>query len=193
MTCCFAWSISLVSPGCRLHLYSVITVVLIVLAGLLCLILFLLLSPIWIELDTRVPIGRLHWWGIGWLELYHEKQWMARLRIMFFKKIFNLEKIAKKRIAKRKKKKREPENPKKSRMPFWLLLRKMKRVFRSFTVEKWQLAIDTGDATLNARLYPLNWIPVLQGHLFVNFNGDQHFQCRIRNTGWRLLWAWFLR
>ncbi|HRG81753.1 MAG TPA: hypothetical protein PLO99_04510 [Chitinophagaceae bacterium] len=69
----------------------------------------------------------------------------------------------------------------------------MKRVFRSFSVEKWQLAIDTGDATLNARLYPLNWIPVLQGHLFVNFNGDQHFQCRIRNTGWRLLWAWFRR
>ena len=166
---------------------------LIVLAGLLCLILFLLLSPIWIELDTRVPVGRLHWWGIGGLELYHDKQWMARLRIMFFKKIINLEKITKKRIAKGKKKKREPENPKKSRMSFWLLLRKMKRVFRSFSVEKWQLAIDTGDATLNARLYPLNWIPVLQGHLFVNFNGDQHFQCRIRNTGWRLLWAWFRR
>jgi hypothetical protein len=166
-------------------------VILLVLIILLGLILFLLLTPIWIELDTRVPFGRLQCWGVGGVELYHDKQWIVRLRILFFKKIFYLEKITKANGAKRKKKKREPGIPKRRGMSLWVMLKKMKRVYRSFTVEKWQLAIDTGDATLNARLYPLNWIPVLQGHLFVNFNGDQHFQCRIRNAGWRLLWAWF--
>jgi hypothetical protein len=166
---------------------------LLVLIILLGLILFLLLSPVRIELDTRIPFGRIQWWGVGRVELYHDKQWIARLRILFFKRIFYLEKITKAGGAKRKKKKREPGIPKKRGMSLRLLLTKMKRVLRSFTIEKWQLAIDTGDATLNARLYPLNWIPVLQGHLFVNFNGDQHFHCRIRNTGWRLLWAWFRR
>lgn len=189
----FPWSISLESPGNGLHLYIVVTVLLIVLFILLSLILFLLLSPLWIELDTSLPMSRIHWWGIGSAELSYEKEWKAKLRILFFKRIYYLERTKESRIARTKTKKRKQAKNKKPGIPFRVMISKIRRVLRSFIVEKWQVAIDTGDATLNARLFPLNWMPGLQGHLLVNFNGEDYFRCRIRNTGWRLLWAWFRR
>ncbi|MBK6826980.1 MAG: hypothetical protein IPG86_08960 [Chitinophagaceae bacterium] len=97
------------SPGNGLHLYIVVTVLLIVLFILLSLILFLLLSPLWIELDTSLPMSRIHWWGIGSAELSYEKEWKAKLRILFFKRIYYLEKITKSRGVKRKKKKENRE------------------------------------------------------------------------------------
>lgn len=166
---------------------------LIVLVILLSLILFLLLSPLWIELDSSVPVGRVRWWGIGRAELRYEKEWMAKLRILFFKRTFYLERTKKTGIARTKSKKRKQAKNTKPGIPFRIMIKKIRRVLRSFIVEKWQVAIDTGDATLNARLFPLNWMPGLKGNLLVNFNGEEYFRCRIRNTGWRLLWAWFRR
>lgn len=158
---------------------------------LLCLTLFFLLSPLWIELDSGIPSGKIRWWGIGRVELYHEGEWKVRLRLLFFQKIYYLERRGAKKEKRVKKKIAATGVKKKPVMPFRLMLKKMIRIIRSFTIEQWRLDMDTGDAALNARLYPLNWLPVLQGHVFVNFNGEQRFRCRIRNNGWRLLWAWF--
>jgi len=63
------------------------------------------------------------------------------------------------------------------------------RIIRSFRVHYWQWALDTGDNTLNAKLYPVNYLPGCYGHLKVNFIGDNYLGFRISNRPWRVLWA----
>lgn len=170
-----------------------ITVLLIVLAFLIGLTLFLLFTPIRIELDTSIPIGRIRYGGVGYAEICHEGEWMARLRILFFRKTILLEKLKKekpeqKKIPVRRKKPKRKKGP-----GLRQLIHKTVRVLRSFSVEQWQLALDTGDTTLNAKLYPLNWLGPARGHLLVNFTGQNYFKCRIRNSAWRLLKAWYFK
>lgn len=167
------------------------TVLIIIAAVLVSLLLFLLLAPLRLELDTRVPYIRFHWWGIGKGMLYYDTEWKAGVQVLFFRKTFNLEQP----VAKKKKSIPERVKTKKSKphqgMPFMQLMRKAGRLLGSFTVEQWQLALDTGDATLNARMYPLNWTPVTRGHVQVNFIDENYLFLRIRNQVWKLLWAYW--
>lgn len=164
------------------------TVLLIILIILLGLTLFFLLTPIRIELDSRIPRCDIRWQGLGSAAIFFQDEWKVEWRVPFYHRLLLLENMSA-GTGKKKQLPRSGKQKKKKKSSGQLLL-KMIRVARSFIVEQWQLAIDTGDASLNARLYPLNWMSGLQGHLEVNFIGEQFFHCRIRNNGWRIIRAW---
>ena len=169
-----------------------VTVLIIIAVVLVSLILFLLLAPLRLELDTRAPYIRFQWWGIGKGVLYYDTGWKADVQVLFFHKTFLLEEIK----TKSKKKKTLPEkaekkNRHKKSTPFTVWMRKARNLLCSFTVERWQLALDTGDAAWNARLYPLSWMPRLKGHVNINFIDENYLYLRVRNQGWKLVWAYW--
>lgn len=159
---------------------------LVILLLLVLLLLWFLLAPLQLEIDSRQPVARLRWISIGRAAIWYDEEWWLSFRILFIRKtmrIASMKARPKKITAKRLRK------PKKRRV---MSLKKMVRLLRSFRVQEWRLALDTGDYPLNARLYPLNFLGGLRNHLLVNFNDENYLYVRIRNSPWRMLWA-FLR
>lgn len=72
------------------------------------------------------------------------------------------------------------------------LLKKAVRIIKTFRVTEWRLAVDTGDHTRNAQLYPLNFLPGTFRHLQINFRDENYLVLKIRNRPWKILYA-FLR
>lgn len=152
---------------------------------LLFIALWLLFTPIIIEGDTRVPYLRFRWRGIGKAEITYQENWLLKWRLLFFGRTIDLEKSSAKRISKK-----TVSHQKKKKMKAGTMLRKMVRIIKTFRVDHWQLALDTGDNTLTAQLYPVNFMPGMKGHLEVNFNGVNYFRFRIRNRAWKILIAY---
>ena len=73
-----------------------------------------------------------------------------------------------------------------------LLLKKIIRIIRTFQVTEWQLAVDTGDHSRNAQLYPLNFLPGAFPHLQINFRDENYLVLKTRNRPWKIVFA-FLR
>lgn len=141
------------------------------------------------EADSRVPYIRFSWKGVGGAEIFYREDWLLKWNFLFFGKTMELGKQSKKKkfekpVKRTKKKEKKKMQPVK-------MFRKIVRVIKTFRVDYWQLAIDTGDNTLNAKLYPANFLPGCRGHLQVNFNGVNHLRFRIRNRAWNVLIAWF--
>jgi len=76
----------------------------------------------------------------------------------------------------------------------WMMGRMVRgaRVLGSFRMKRLEIALDTGDPVLTARLYALNFYPYPRGkHIHINFVGDNYFLLRMTNRPWRILTAWF--
>lgn len=164
--------------------FIILLSVLLLLAG------WLLLAPFELECDTRVPLLRLRWKTIGSAEITYEEGWKAVCRVLFFRKTIPLPAGTK---AKKEIKGKKEKGKRRKKMPAGLAMRKLLRVLFTFRVRHWEWALDTGDQTLNAKLYPANYMPRLQGHLQVNFTGVNYFSCRVQNRPWRILYAWLKR
>ena len=160
---------------------------LIIILVLILFIAWLLLSPVIMEIDTRVPHAGLRWVSIGNVNIWYDEEWWLSMQILFFRKTIrfsNLKRKTKKtrkRIAKKKKK----GNPISK-------LSKMIMVIKTFRVTEWHLSVDTNDPVLNAQLYPLNYWHSVYGHLNINFNEENYLLVRIRNRPWKILYA-FMR
>jgi len=168
----------------RTELYRVVWLIIIVI--FLLLFTWLLTAPIFLEIDTRIPAAQLRWRGIGSCRIWYEQEWLLYFQVLFYHKSIRLGKAKtkkKKTLIKKKKKPAKPSNVKQK-------VKKGIRVVRSFTVLQWQLAIDTGDYTCNARLYALNFNPSLYQHLSINFNDQNYLFVRIRNRAWKMLYAY---
>ena len=77
-------------------------------------------------------------------------------------------------------------------MPVNRTLKKIAAVLKTIHVTEWQLAIDSGSYILNAKLYPLNYLPHTAQHIHVNFTDENYLMVKIRNRPWKILYA-FLR
>ncbi|MFN8290280.1 MAG: hypothetical protein U0U70_08490 [Chitinophagaceae bacterium] len=150
-------------------------------------LLWLLFAPFTMEADTRVPYLRFRWMGIGSAEIRYEDDWRLQWRLFFFGKSMKLGDMKSKGPKKEKPRK---QVKKRKRMPAGKMFRKVVRIIKTFRVEYWQWALDTGDHTLNAKLYPVNFFPGCYGHLQVNFNGMNYCSFRIRNRAWNVLRAY---
>jgi hypothetical protein len=158
-------------------------------AALLILILYwLLVSPLVIEIDTRLPQAELRWISIGNVRIWYENEWWLSMRIFFFRKTIRLAKIK----NKSKKNKSPIEKKPKRRMKPKRILVKAWRVIKTFRVTEWRLAVDTGEYVHNAQLYPLNYLPYTFEHLYINFRDENFLVLKIRNRPWKMLYA-FLR
>jgi hypothetical protein len=160
--------------------------VLAVVALLLLVVCWLLLSPFQLQIDTRIPVAYFQWISIGKAVLVYEKDaWRLKIQLLFFKKEWLLEKLltAKKKTtpaAATVKKK----NAKKISLP------KIFALLKTFRVVNWQIAADTGNYPLNAWLCPLNFYPPFRSHLVINFNDENYVAATVRNSPWKLLYAW---
>lgn len=167
-------------------------IVLVILIG--SLLLWLLISPIYLVLDTRIPVVTLRWAGLGLATLmYAEEDWWVRVRFWFFKRSWSLtktmfaEKNRKSESTKRDKNRRLKKSPARRR----LTARKMADLMLTFKVEQLKLAYCSSDYSENGRWYFLNLIPPFNKHLFINFSDENFLLLKIRNNGWRIAGAFF--
>jgi len=142
----------------------------------------LLLTPVILAIDTRIPEIKLSWKGIGNAAInYKEEEWLLRFRIFFYAKEIQLHNIKrrKKRQEKPKRKKRSPRK----------MLRKFLPVMKTFRVPVWHISVDTEDYVYNAWLYPLNYF-IGTEHCHINFHEENYLVLELRNNLARMLYAW---
>jgi hypothetical protein len=153
------------------------------LLALLLIVCGLLLSPIILSIDTRIPEIKFSWKGIGNAAInYKEEKFLLRFRIFFYAKEIQLRRIkgTKKKQAKSKRKKRNSLK----------MFRKILGVFKTFRVPVWRISIDTGDYVYNAWLYPLNYF-IGTEHCNINFHEENYMVLELRNNLAQMLYAWF--
>jgi len=166
-----------------MELYIVWIIIIITLLLILC---WLFLTPLELQIDTRTPQASLRWISVGKAIVTYEKDiWWLKIRILFFYKQWELEKL----IFAPKKKKRAKRVPQKRKTVKSKRLRKFFDLLKTFRVVKWQMAIDTGDSIKNAWLYPLNFFPHIGKHLYINFTDENYLVLKIRNAPWKLAYA----
>ena len=151
---------------------------------LLLIICWLFIAPLELQIDTRIPRASLRWVSVGQAVVtYKNDCWRLNVSVLFFHKQWDLAKL----ILKKKKKTMGKRKRKKTIAKKSYRARKFFNVIKTFQVKKWQLAIDTGDVTTNARLYALNFIT--RRHLYINFAEENHLLVIIRNAPWKLAYA----
>lgn len=161
---------------------------------LLAIVLFLILficwiltAPLQIEIDTRIPAASFRWKTIGHAAIWYDEEWMIDLQLLFYHKqltVWSLIKSKSSKTSDHSKKKKKVKQRSQA-----ILFKKAKRVIRSFAVKEWRLALDTGNYTRNAQLYPLNFIPPFANHIVVNFTGENYFVLKIQNRAWKIIYA----
>ncbi len=146
----------------------------------------MLASPLLLELDTKSASARFTWPGIGKASVWYDGEWWLFFRVFFFRKKMKLSgHPTKKEIPVRA----AGEKKKPSRK---ISFGKLIRCIKTFRVEEWKLALDSGDYTINAQLYPLNFMAGLRGHLNINYMEENSLYLKIRNYPWKILYA-FIR
>jgi hypothetical protein len=117
---------------------------------------------------------------------YQNDTWWLSLKVFFFHKQWDLEKLI---FDKRKKKKTVRHPHKRAALKKTNRAKKFLSVVRSFRITKWQIAVDTGDVTKNAWLYALNFTRHTRRHLHINFTDENYMLLVIRNAPWKLAHA----
>ncbi|MBS1511600.1 MAG: hypothetical protein JST86_12210 [Bacteroidetes bacterium] len=149
-------------------------------------IVLLLLSVIELVVDTRIPMAGIHFGVWGSARIWHKDGWLLYLHVPFYHKTIPLTGSI------RKGSKAAPvhkDRPLKKRIPLKKVLKKSTAVLKTFSVDEYTLAVDTGDFTVNARLYPLNFLPGARNHLFINFHNNNFLVLKLHNYPWRMLYA----
>jgi hypothetical protein len=157
------------------------------LALLLLLIGWLLLSPIEMDIDTRVPHATFQWLSIGQATIvYENEEWFVKVRVLLFHKQWLLSKLFIKSARKKKQAKKIPAST--SPQTFnWHHALKMLSTFR---IIDWKLAVDGNEHLSYAMMFPMNFMPYLGKHVYINFQDQTYFVLRIRNQPWRMVYAW---
>jgi len=161
-------------------------ILIVLLVLILLLVCWLLFSAFELRIDTRIALASFRWISIGKIFLVYENDtWWLRLQLFFFKKEWTLQQL----FSGKRKKLPQPAagKKKKSKTIPW---RKFFTLLKTFRVVQWKVVADTGNYPLNAQLYPLNFYPPFQKHVVVNFNDENYVVLVIRNSPWRLLYAW---
>ena len=158
----------------------------IIITPLFLLLAWLLLSPLELIIDTRIPVAAIRWIGVGKARVIYEKEeWWMNVSILFFRRKWALEKM----IFAEKKKKKHTRQKQKKRMSS-KIFQKIFSVLQTFRVRQWQITIDSGDDIENAWLYPLNFFPYMKQHVYINFVDENFLVLSIRNIPWRMVYAW---
>lgn len=155
---------------------------------LVLVICWLLLSPLELKIDTRIPLISLHWKTIAKVRMEFEGgEWWLKFSSFpynhkwLFTELFSKRKGRIKKIQLTVAKKSKERN---------VPLKKIYGVIASSKVLTWQLAMDTSDYCMNARLYPLVFLPGMQGHLHINFSNRNFLVLHILQSPGRVLWTW---
>jgi hypothetical protein len=140
------------------------------------------------EIDTRIPVAKLRWISIGKAVIWYEDEWWLSIRLLFYQKTIRFSEM---KSRYKKIKVATPKRKPKRRMKVRLMIKKILRVIKTFRVIEWRLAVDTGDHTRNAQLYPLNFLPGMFQHLQINFRDENFLVLKITNRPWKIIFAFF--
>jgi hypothetical protein len=148
---------------------------------------WLLLSPLEVKIDTRVPMTRVRWKNVGNATLFYEDdQWWLEVFVLFFSKKWNLMQIS---FTDRKKKKKAQSRRKKNRGKSTTIL-KFFKILKTFQIVQWEIAFSADDNTKNAYWYWLNFFPLTRRHVHINFIDENYLVFVIRNKAWQIAYAY---
>jgi hypothetical protein len=167
----------------------------IILVGLVGFIIYLLVAPFVLIVDSNKALIRIKLFGIASAEpLIVDCDIVLLIRVFGVGFRLNItEKIIKSGVRKKKQKiHADIQAHPKPRQNKSFSLRKLMNVLYSFRFRVFRLHIDTGDYPLNGLLFPLFfWLSKWSGKDFqVNFNNRNELVMHLENSLARVLWAY---
>jgi len=154
----------------------------------LIVLIWLLLTPMEVQIDSRIPQVLIRWAGIGQGAcIQKDDTWLLSAKILFFKKTWPLSELI---SRKPKTNKHIHKTVTQKLIKRTIDLNKIFLLIRTFRVVHWQTAIDTNDPVHNAWLYALNFLPCTKQYLYINYHGANYLSITIRSKLWKLLYTW---
>lgn len=176
------------------------TILLSILGLLILILLWVLLVPFRLEIDSEQGIYRagIPWLIKAWIEPARDF-FIVRLRILFMNYWFDPFSPAQKKKTQetspdvRKEKKRPERHKKKKKLPAMNMvrpaIRMMRATYRAIRLRKLTIDFDTGDDVLNAKLVPVCYMISRENRsIMVNFDDFQRIILDVRT---RLVWFVF--
>ena len=154
---------------------------------IISLLVWILVSPLELKIDTRIPEVIIQWKSIGSASVVYEKdEWWLNIHILFFNKNWSLMQMifADKKNTKKVKK---IQSQRKKSSGKWI--GRFLKIIRTFRIRKLKMAISSSDNTINAKLYPLNFLPLTRQHIYINFIDENYLLLAIKNQPFRIIYA----
>lgn len=166
---------------------SILHMLWIILFLILLILAWILLSPLELKIDTRVPVIMVQWKSIGGATLlYEDEEWWLQMRVLFFSKKLNLIQMI---FSDKKKRKRTGKSRKKKNGGKRKIILKFFKILKTFQIVQWEIAFSADDNTKNAKWYYLNFLSFTRKHVHINFFDENYLVLLIRNKGWRIVHA----
>lgn len=167
-------------------------VVWIILILLLSFLIWTLMAPISLNMDSSSNKYLINWGGLVSLALIPKKEnWFLNLKIGFWKKKIFISDLLEKKM-KSVKKEQKPQNKKKGQSTdFFNSFRKAKQILKSFKVRACKIDFDTDDYYWNALLIPAFQLinKGNQHRVAVNFKGKNSILIIIENRLIKILYS----
>lgn len=167
----------------------VLYIFLFILAFIIFLLLWILIAPFVIRINTITQTYFVQFWGLVKADIVPTDDFLIiKMTVVVFPfTIDPLKMKRRKKSGKKQKRKKDKSKKKKSskssKGSFRIIYRVVRQVFRSFHVKKGDICFDTGDAALNGRLVPL--LSVLNDRFKIqtkiNFDGRNYADIHIVN------------
>ena len=159
----------------------------IILFLLISILAWILLSPLELKIDTRVPVIIIQWKSIGRASVGYEKdEWWLNIHILFFNKNWSLMQMI---FADKKNTKKVEKIQSQRRKSSSKWIGKILRIIKTFKIKQLQIAIGSSDNTINAKLYPLNFLPLTRQYIYINFIEENYLLLTIKNQPFRIIYA----
>ncbi len=153
---------------------------------LLLMVVYLLLMPIVLCIDTIKNLYYIQLWGLAKASLQGDEEELIQVRFKVFFMDFSFYPLRKFDSKKGKRSKEVQVKEKRKRMSF----RTGWRLLKTFKVKRFLLNIDTGNCISNAKLYPLfAFLNYRMGGFNINFQGRNQLVLHIQNRPIRIIGA----
>jgi hypothetical protein len=166
-----------------------LTILLVILFLSFGLLVWIVVAPIIIKINSTQQVYELHWVSIGHASvLFNTDQIIVAFQIFFFKKRIAIDLF--KICTSTKESKPDRKKNKSKSYSFSKTGYKVKKVLQSFQVKKLWLNLDTDDYYYNAFLYPIFFF-VKGDHyrLNINYQGKNELILIVKNRFIRILFA----
>ena len=159
----------------------------IIILFIILLLAWILVSPLELKIDTRIPEIIIRWRSIGSASVVYENdEWWLHIHVLFFNKNWSLMQMI---FAdkKDKKKVKKIQSQRKKSNSSWI--GRFFKITRTFRISQLKIAIGSSDNTINANLYPLNFLPLTRQYVYVNFIDENYLLLTVKNQPFRIIYA----
>ena len=148
---------------------------------------WILVSPLELKIDTRIPEIIIRWRSIGSASVVYENdEWWIHIHILFFNKNWSLMQMI---FADKKNTKKVEKIQSQRRKSSSKWIGKILRIIKTFKIKQLQIAIGSSDNTINAKLYPLNFLPLTRQYVSINFIDENYLLLTVKNQPFRIIYA----